>query len=137
MIRKSITRSGETAPPEGTPVNNPSGGGDGDGGGGGKAVFPLPEEYQGDFSNDWGAARPGGQGHEGTDIFAPDGTAIHSITKGKVVPVAGSNESGWNELGGWTVMIEASEGHRPHKEGRPTLLRAHGRASLGKTRRTP
>lgn len=107
------------APPGGTPVSNQPGGGGGGGGveGDTKAVFPLPEEHEGDFSNDWGAERPGGRGHEGTDIFAPEGTPIYSITAGKVVPVAGSDEQGWNELGGWTVMVEATESVGPIQAG--------------------
>ena len=102
-----------------------SGGGSGNGSGGSggevqgnsKAVFPLPEEYFDDYEDTWGAARGGGRGHEGTDMFAPDGTPIYSITKGKVVPVAGSDDQGWNELGGWTVMVEAAEDVGPVKAG--------------------
>jgi hypothetical protein len=87
------------------------------------AVFPLPEEYQDDFSNDWGAARGHG-GHEGTDLFAPDGTPIYSITDGMVVPVSGADSQGWNTLGGWTTMIEASESVGPIRAG-DTLYYAH------------
>ncbi|MDP9484865.1 MAG: peptidoglycan DD-metalloendopeptidase family protein, partial [Actinomycetota bacterium] len=89
--------------------------GEGSGGGGGeeavaKAVFPLPSDYQDDYQNDWGAARSQG-GHEGTDVFAPDGTGIASITDGTVV------KSGWDELGGNTVLIEAAADVGPVKAG--------------------
>ncbi|MDP9477771.1 MAG: peptidoglycan DD-metalloendopeptidase family protein, partial [Actinomycetota bacterium] len=96
--------------------------GDNDGGGsgdqspngnadaGGKAVFPLPQDYQDDYQNDWGAARSQG-GHEGTDIFAPDGTPISSITAGTVV------KSGWDDLGGNTVLIKATQDVGPVKAG--------------------
>lgn len=93
---------------------NPNGGSGGDDGGGGessgKAVFPLPKDYQDDFSNDWGAARSQGS-HEGTDIFAPDGTPVSSITSGTVV------KSGWDQLGGWTVLIKADKDIGPVRAG--------------------
>ncbi len=72
------------------------------------AVFPLPQRYADNYGNDWGAARIQGE-HEGTDIFAPAGTPIRSITAGKVSRAWGSSGDGWNNLGGYTVMIEASE----------------------------
>jgi collagen type III alpha len=72
------------------------------------SVFPLPERYASNYGNDWGAARIQGE-HEGTDIFAPAGTAIRSITAGTVSRAWGSSGDGWNNLGGYTVMIEASE----------------------------
>ena len=82
-----------------------------------KAVFPLPEDYFDSYEDTWGAARGGGRGHEGTDLFAPDGTPLYSITAGKVVPVSGSDSDGWNELGGWATMIEATEDVGPVKAG--------------------
>lgn len=72
------------------------------------AVFPLPQEYEDSYGNDWGAARIQGK-HEGTDVFAPAGTPIFSVTDGTVSRAWGSSEDGWNTLGGYTVMIEASE----------------------------
>lgn len=78
--------------------------------GGGKAVFPLPKDYQDDYQDDWGAARSQG-GHEGTDIFAPDGTSITSITNGTIT------KSGWDELGGNTVLVEAAEDIGPIHAG--------------------
>ena len=71
-------------------------------------VFPLPQAYEGSYGNDWGAARVQGE-HEGTDVFAPAGTPIFSVTDGTVSQAWGSSEDGWNTLGGYTVMIEASE----------------------------
>ena len=72
-----------------------------------EAVFPLPHRYEGSYTDDWGAAREQGK-HEGTDIFAPEGTPIHSITAGTVERARGSTETGWNPLGGYTVMVEAA-----------------------------
>lgn len=103
-----------------------SGGGSDGGSGGGsgsevqgnsKAVFPLPDDYFDSYEDTWGAARGGGRGHEGTDMFAPDGTPMYSITAGKVVPVSGSDSQDWNELGGWTTMIEATEDVGPVQAG--------------------
>ncbi|WP_162924752.1 CAP domain-containing protein [Rubrobacter indicoceani] len=81
-----------------------------------KAVFPLPKEFMDSYEDTWGAARGHG-GHEGTDMFAPDGTPIYSITSGTVVASSGSDSQGWNELGGWTTMVEASESVGPVRAG--------------------
>jgi len=95
-----------------------------DGGSGdARAVFPLPGAYLDSYSDDWGAPRGHGT-HEGTDLFAPDGTPIYSVTDGTVVPVSGADGSGWNPLGGWTVMIEATESVGPIRAG-DTLYYAH------------
>ena len=88
-----------------------------------EAVFPLPDEYMDDYSDDWGASMANG-GHEGADVMAPEGTLIYSITAGRVVPTAGSNAQGWNELGRWTTMIEATDSVGPIKAG-DTLYYAH------------
>lgn len=79
-------------------------------------VFPLPERYAGSYSNDWGAARVQGT-HEGTDVFAPQGTPIRSVTAGTVSRAFGSGGKGWNNLGGYTVMIEASYDVGPIERG--------------------
>lgn len=72
----------------------------------GEVVFPLPAAYTGSFTNDWGAAREQGF-HEGTDVYAPEGTPLYSITSGTVTTAYGSDGDGWNTLGGYTVMIRA------------------------------
>ncbi|QIN84620.1 peptidoglycan DD-metalloendopeptidase family protein [Rubrobacter tropicus] len=95
-----------------------------------RAVFPLPEDYLDDYEDTWGASRSDGRTHEGTDVFAPDGTPIYSITGGKVVPVSGSDSRGWDDLGGWTVMVEATEGVGPVEAG-DTLLYAHMNGPTG------
>lgn len=100
----------------GTLAMRPAHAQEGEGPGGAGAVFPLPEEYFDSYSNDWGAARPNG-GHEGTDLMSPHGTPIYSITDGVVRPVSGSDSAGWNALGGWAMMIEASEDVGPIKAG--------------------
>ncbi|MEW6636084.1 MAG: M23 family metallopeptidase [Actinomycetota bacterium] len=91
-----------------------------------RAVFPLPKRYVGSYTNDWGASREQGR-HEGTDIFAPEGTPVRSITNGTVVRAFGSRTDGWNTLGGYTVMIEAAYDIGPIREG-DRLYYAHLRA---------
>ncbi|WP_219974289.1 M23 family metallopeptidase [Rubrobacter xylanophilus] len=87
----------------------------------GTAVFPLPQRYAGSYTNDWGAPRPQGP-HEGTDIFAPEGTPVYAITGGTVVA------EGWNTLGGHTVTIAAAYDVGPVREG-DRLYYAHLRTS--------
>jgi peptidoglycan LD-endopeptidase LytH len=81
-----------------------------------ETAFPLPERYSGSFTNDWGASRAQGR-HEGTDVFAPEGTPIYSITDGTVSRALGSSDDGWNDLGGYTVLIEAAYDAGPIEEG--------------------
>ncbi len=82
----------------------------------GRAVFPLPPEYANSYTNDWGAPRPQGS-HEGTDIYAPEGTPIYSITSGAITTAYGSDEDGWNTLGGYTVMVRADRDSGPVRRG--------------------
>lgn len=89
-----------------------------------RAVFPLPAENMDDYQDTWGTSRGNGRTHEGTDVFAPEGTPIYSVTGGEVVPVSGSDARGWDTTGGWTVMVEATEGVGPVEAG-DTLYYAH------------
>ncbi len=88
----------------------------GDAPGSSRVVFPLPDEYFNSYDDTWGAARPQG-GHEGTDLMSPAGTPEFALTDGTLVAVAGSNENGWNRLGGYTVMLEAAYDVGPIKKG--------------------
>lgn len=67
--------------------------------------FPLPKGQYEPFGDTWGASRTEGRTHEGTDIMAPIGTPIYSVTDGKIV------NYGWNELGGWRISIKTPEGY--------------------------
>lgn len=82
----------------------------------GVAVFPLPPEYADSYTNDWGEPRPQGS-HEGTDIYAPEGTPIYSITSGTITTAYGSDEDGWNTLGGYSVMVRADRDSGPVRRG--------------------
>lgn len=81
-----------------------------------EVLFPLPKAHFGSYGNTWGAPRPQG-GHEGTDLMVPTGTPEYAVTDGTIVPVAGSNENGWNSLGGYAVMLEASYSVGPIRKG--------------------
>ena len=84
--------------------------------GGSRVVFPLPEAHFDSYDDTWGAARPQG-GHEGSDLMSPAGTPEFAVTDGKLVEVAGSDENGWNTLGGYTVMLEAAYSVAPIEKG--------------------
>jgi murein DD-endopeptidase MepM/ murein hydrolase activator NlpD len=47
-------------------------------------VFPLPLDAPFDMADTYGAPRPGGRAHEGTDIFAPEGTPVLAVDVGRV-----------------------------------------------------
>lgn len=55
-------------------------------------------------SNTWHAPRSGGRAHQGQDIFAKRGTAVHSATEGYVLRI------GENTLGGKTVSVMGAGG---------------------------
>ncbi len=101
---------------------------DGSGGGSGdsSSVSPLPEDQMGEYSDDWGAERPGfaGATHEGTDIFAEKGTPVRSMVSGVVEENTNNNENSYSEVGGYNVMIRATEDVGPVKKG-DLLLYAH------------
>jgi len=90
-------------------------------------VFPLPESYLEAYTNDWGAPRPQGA-HEGTDIYAPRGTPVRSITAGTVARAEETSEAGWNTLGGYTVNVRAAHDVGPIQRG-DVLYYAHLRRS--------
>lgn len=65
-------------------------------------TFPYKKSYF--YQDTWGADREGGKRrHEGTDIFAPEGTPIYSVGDGTV------EKLGWNRLGGERVGIRSSD----------------------------
>lgn len=53
----------------------------------------------GKYTNDWGAPRSGGRGHEGTDIFAPAGTPIVAVVGGTIT--AAGDDGGKGGLRVW------------------------------------
>lgn len=62
------------------------------------------------FVDTWATARSGGRTHEGTDMFATEGTPVLAVASGVVVRVDRSNEPG--ELGGVTVSYVTTSGDR-------------------------
>lgn len=69
--------------------------------------FPMPKGSYQAFGDTWGNSRNygGDRVHEGTDILAPKGTPVYSVTDGVIVGY------GWNQLGGWRLSIKTKEGY--------------------------
>lgn len=57
-----------------------------------------------EFRDTWGARRPGGRRHQGTDILSPRGTAIRAIAAGTVI------FADKQRLSGYTIKIEHADG---------------------------
>jgi murein DD-endopeptidase MepM/ murein hydrolase activator NlpD len=57
------------------------------------------------FTNDWGSARSGGRGHQGTDIFSPKLSPVLAVADGFVERIKDGDRSGYYVLlrhaGGW------------------------------------
>jgi murein DD-endopeptidase MepM/ murein hydrolase activator NlpD len=53
-------------------------------------VFPVDLATRPNFANTWGAPRPGNRLHQGTDIFAPEGTEVYAVDVGRVEFQTGS-----------------------------------------------
>jgi peptidoglycan LD-endopeptidase LytH len=67
--------------------------------------YSFPYKNRQDYRDTWGADREGGKRrHEGTDIFAEEGTRLYSVCDGKV------EQLGWNRLGGERVGIRGQDG---------------------------
>ena len=60
-----------------------------------EVLMPVEGVYLSGVSDTWGAARSEGRSHEGTDIFAPEGTPVYAATSGYVQRI-GSNPVGGN-----------------------------------------
>ncbi len=56
------------------------------------------------FSNTWGAPRPGGRRHKGTDIISPRGTPIVAVADGIVTRL------GLGRLSGYNIRIDHGDG---------------------------
>jgi cell wall-associated NlpC family hydrolase len=65
----------------------------------GEAVFPLPEENFGSFSDTWGSTAEDGRTNEGTDFDVAEGTPVSALVGGKIVQHNGHSN---------TLMIESN-----------------------------
>ena len=70
----------------------------------GRLAVPVEGVRVKQIGDSWHAPRSGGRLHEGQDIFARRGTAVHSATEGSVVRV------GESALGGNTVFVLGAGG---------------------------
>jgi murein DD-endopeptidase MepM/ murein hydrolase activator NlpD len=68
-------------------------------------VFPVDPSGNPKFSDTWGAPRDEGRTHEGTDIFAPEGTPVLAVEEGKI-------SAGGSKLGGLYVNLDTANGLR-------------------------
>ena len=57
------------------------------------------------FIDSWGFARSGGRSHKGVDMFAAYGTGLYAVADGVV-------DTGSNRLGGLTIWLTDTAGHR-------------------------
>ena len=74
----------------------------------GSHVFPIAGAST--FSDDWGAPRAGGRGHEGIDLFAARGTPVVAVADGTLSRVGYSGISGnrlWLKDGSGTTFFYA------------------------------
>ena len=69
-------------------------------------LMPVEGVRLSQVSDTWGAARSEGRTHEGTDIFAPEGTQVYSATPGYVYRI------GTNPYGGNVVTVVGGAGVR-------------------------
>ncbi len=69
-------------------------------------LLPVAGVTASQVSDTWGAARSEGRTHEGTDIFAPEGTPVYSTTPGYVYRI------GQNPYGGNVVVVIGGAGVR-------------------------
>lgn len=66
-------------------------------------VFPVPSESRPTFANDYDYPRSGGRRHEGTDVFAAEGTPLLACVSGLLVQKQ-------NPLGGNALTITTPDG---------------------------
>jgi peptidoglycan LD-endopeptidase LytH len=71
-----------------------------------RLAMPVSGVKKKQVADTWGAARSGGRGHSGQDIFAKRGTPVYSATEGYVLRV------GENDLGGKVVFVYGAGGRR-------------------------
>ncbi|AHF06965.1 M23 family metallopeptidase [Desulfitobacterium metallireducens] len=68
--------------------------------------YAFPVQGKPWYEDSWGADREGGiRKHEGTDLFAKEGTPLFSVSSGKI------EKLGWNRLGGERVGIRGEDGN--------------------------
>ena len=69
-------------------------------------VFPVAKGYAHGYSNDWGAPRPGGSSHQGTDIFGNRGTPVVAAVNGVIGSMFGPQR-----IGGYRMWVIGDNGY--------------------------
>ena len=106
-----------------TPVSNDASAGAAQEEAAGEAVFPLPEEDFGSFSDTWGDTTEDGRVSEGTDFEAAEGTQVSALVGGKVVQHNGGSTN--------TVMIESDSSVGTVREGDMVFYSGLGEKGVG------
>lgn len=68
------------------------------------AACPVAPDHS--FTDTWGAPRSGGRRHQGTDVFAPEGSPAYAVVDGVI------DKEGNGGLGGVTLWLRADSGDR-------------------------
>lgn len=66
-------------------------------------VFPVDLAARPTFEDTFGAARPGNRVHQGTDVFAPEGTEVYAVDVGRVEFRTG------DKLGGNVAVLHSDD----------------------------
>jgi murein DD-endopeptidase MepM/ murein hydrolase activator NlpD len=77
-------------------------------------VFPVDETAEPKFSPSFGAPRSGGRAHQGTDIFAPEGTRVLAVDVGdarRSVEARGGNVVYLKARDGWQYFYAHLQAH--------------------------
>lgn len=73
--------------------------------GGAKGGYHCPVGPSHHFTDTWGAPRPGGRRHKGTDIFAPYGSPVYAVASGVIQRV------NWGPTSGLAIQLRAVDGN--------------------------
>jgi murein DD-endopeptidase MepM/ murein hydrolase activator NlpD len=73
--------------------------------GGARGGYHCPVGPSHHFTDTWGAPRPGGRRHKGTDIFAPYGSPVYAVASGVIQRV------NWGSTSGLAIQLRAVDGN--------------------------
>lgn len=70
-----------------------------------KGGYACPVGRSHHFTDTWGAPRPGGRSHKGTDIFAPYGSPVFAVASGVI------QRAGYSGIAGLAIQLRAVDGN--------------------------